>query len=98
MATDYLGPFPVTDRGQRYIILCTDHFSKNVEIIQVSDMTADVCALKLLNEDIARWGCPLAIHSDQDRTYESRVFKELCRMLLEVSKTITTARNPRGNG
>lgn len=59
IATDYLGPFPVTDRGHRYVLLFTDHFSKNVEIIPVSDMTAEVCATKLLNEVISRWGCPL---------------------------------------
>ena len=60
-------------------------------------MTAEVCAQKLLNEVISRWGCPLSIHSDQGRTYESRVFKELCRML-EIRKTRTSARNPRGDG
>ena len=97
VATDYLGPLPVTDRGNRYILLFTDHFTKNVEIIPVRDMTAEVCATKLLNEIIPRWGCPLAIHSDQGRTYESKVFKELCRML-EVRKTRTSVRNPRGNG
>ena len=97
IATDYLGPFPVTDRGHRYILLFTDHFTKNVEIIPVSDMTAEVCAQKLLNEIIPRWGCPLSIHSDQGRTYESKIFKELCRML-EVRKTRTSVRNPRGNG
>ena len=42
-------------------------------------------------------GCPLSIHSDQGRTYESRIFKELCRML-EIRKTRTSMRNPRGNG
>ena len=97
IATDYIGPLPVTERGNRYILVFTDHFSKNVEVIPVSDMTAEVCADKLLNEVIARWGCPLSIHSDQGRTYESRVFRELCRML-EVRKTRTSVRNPRGNG
>ena len=97
VATDYLGLFPVTDRGHRYVLLFTDHFTKNVEIIPVSDMTAEVCATKLLNEVISRWGCPLAIHSDQGRTFESKIFMELCRML-EVRKTRTSVRNPRGNG
>ena len=97
VATDYLGPLPVTDRGHRYILLFTDHFTKNVEVVPVENMTAEVCAVKLLNEFISRWGCPLAIHSDQGRTYESRVFQELCRML-EVRKTRTSVRNPRGNG
>ena len=97
IATDYLGPFPVTDRGHRYILLFTDHFTKNVEIVPVCDMSAEVCAQKLLNEVISRWGCPLAIHSDQGRTFESKIFQELCR-LLEVRKTRTSVRNPRGNG
>ena len=97
VATDYLGPLPVTDRGHRYVLLFTDHFTKNVEIVPTKDMTAETCATKLLNEVISRWGCPLAIHSDQGTTYESKVFKELCRML-EVRKTRTSVRNPRGNG
>ena len=42
IATDYLGPFPVTERDHRYVLLFTDDFTKNVEIIPVSDMTAEV--------------------------------------------------------
>ena len=60
-------------------------------------MTAELSAEKLLNEVISRWGCPYSIHSDQGRTYESRVFRELCRML-EVRKNRTSVRNSRGNG
>ena len=97
LATDYVGPLPVTPRGNRYILLLTDHFSKYVEIIPVPNMTAAVCAEKILNEYIARWGCPLSINSDQGRTYESKIFKELCRML-EIRKTRTSVRNPKGNG
>ena len=91
MATDYLGPFPVTDRGNRYVLLLTDHFSKYVEIIAVPDMTAEVCASSVLNEFISRWGCLLTIHSDQGRTYVSKVFKELCRML-EIRKSRTSVK------
>ena len=97
VATDYLGPLPLTDRGNRYILLLTDHFTKYVEILPVPDMTAEVCASKILNEFISRWGCPLSLHSDQGRTYESEVFRQLCRML-EIRKTRTSPRNPRGNG
>ena len=35
--------------------------------------------------------------SDQGRTYESNVFKEVCR-LLEIKKLRTSVRNPRCNG
>ena len=97
IATDYLGPFPVTDRGNRYLLLLTDHFTKYVEILPVPDMTAKVCASKIVNEFISKWGCPLILHSDQGRSYESRVFREMCRML-EVKKSHTRARNPKGNG
>ena len=97
VATDYLGPLPVTGRGNRYILLLTDHFTKYVEIIPVPDMTAEICAQKILNEFISRWGCPLSDYSDQGRTYESQVFKQLCRML-EIRKTRTSPRHPQGNG
>ena len=93
----FLGPLPVTPRGNRYILLATDHFTKSVEIMAVPDQTAATCANKLLNEVIARYGCPLTIHSDQGKCYESVIMAELCR-LLEIRKTRTSPRNPRCNG
>ena len=49
VATDYLGPFPVTRRGNRYILVLTDYFSKFVDVIPVTDMSAETCTLKVLN-------------------------------------------------
>ena len=46
---------------------------------------------------IARYGAPLSIHSDLGSNYESQIFQELCR-LMEVRKTRTSVRNPKGNG
>ena len=67
ISTDCLGPLPLTSLGNWYILLATDHFTKWVAIMAVPDQTAATCANKLLNEVIARYGCPLTIHSDQGR-------------------------------
>jgi len=37
LCTDLLGPFPVTPRKNRYVLVVTDHFSKWVEIFAVAD-------------------------------------------------------------
>ena len=97
LCTDFFGPLPVTERGNRYVLVATDHFSRWVELLAVPDQTANTCARVLLNEVISRYGCPLAHHSDQGRCYESAVFAELCK-LLEIRKTRTSPRNPRCNG
>ena len=96
LATDILGPLPKTPRNNRYILVVTDHFSKWVEVLPIQDQTAATCAHVMLNEVISRFGCPLSIHSDQGRNYESNIFKELCQML-EIRKTRTSPKNPKGN-
>lgn len=95
-ATDFIGPLPVTNRGNRYILVVMDYFTKWAEAFPVPDQTAVATANVLLNE-ITRYGCPLIIHSNQGRNYESCIFKELCS-LLHIKKTRTTARNPKCNG
>jgi hypothetical protein len=95
--TDILGPLPETPRGNRYVLLVTDHFTKWVEIFPIPDQTAQTCASVILNEVISRYGCPYDLHSDQGRNYESEIFAELCRML-GVRKTRSSPRHPQCNG
>ena len=97
LALDYLGPFPRTPRGNKYILVMTDPFTKYVEVIAVPNQQAEDCASRIMNDVVSRWGTPLRIHSDQGAAFESRVFRELCKML-DVRKTRTSPRNPKGNG
>lgn len=97
LGVDILGPLPLTPRNNRYILIATDYFTKWVELMPVPDQTAVTCADAILKQVVCQFGCPLSIHTDQGRNFESDIFKELCR-LLEVKKTRTTARNPKCNG
>ena len=97
LCTDYLGAFPRTPRDNAYILVVTDSFSKWVEIFPVPDQTAITTARVILNEVIARFGCPYSLLSDRGRNYESRIFAQLCE-LLEIRKIRTTTANPGGNG
>lgn len=97
VAIDYVGPFPKTPRGNQYVLVITDVFTKYVEVIPVPNQKAEDCATRIVNEVVPRWGVPLKIHSDQGRTFESTIFQEMCKML-EIAKTRTSPRNPQGNG
>ena len=97
IATDILVPLPITPRGNKYILVVTDYFTKWIEVCHVSDQTAVTCAQIIFNDVICRFGCPLSMHSEQGRNYESQVFQESCE-ILEIRKTRNTPRNPKCNG
>ena len=95
--TDFLGPLHLTSRGNCHILIIMAYLTKWVEIFAVPDQTAVTTAEVILNEVIARFGCPYEIHSDQCRNFESQIFAELCR-LLEIRKTCTSPGNPKYSG
>ena len=97
ISLDILGPLPKSNRGNQYIQVITCAFTKWIEIQALPDQTATTSAEHLLDAVITRFGCPITIHTDQGRNYESRLFKELCH-LMEIRKTRTSPRRPEGNG
>ena len=68
-----------------------------MEAYALPNQRAKTCANALVDNWVYRYGALDAIHSDQGRNFESRLFDELCRML-EIKKTGTTAYHPAGNG
>ena len=79
------------------MLVVVDQSSKWVECNALSDQTAERVAKTLVSEFIRRIGCPLELHSDQGRNFESQMFKEVCD-ILKIVKTKTTPYHPSSNG
>lgn len=96
-AMDYMGPLPETARGNRYILVLMDHFSKWCEAFPTKDQKATTVANLLLNKVFSRFGPPVVLHSDQGANFESNLMHELCD-IMGIAKTRTTAYHPQCDG
>lgn len=97
VAIDILGPLPITQNNNRYILVLCDCFTKWTEAYAIPNQESETVAKVIVNEFISRFGTPLQIHSDQGQTFESNLFKHLCE-LLHIDKTRTTSQRPQANG
>jgi transposase InsO family protein len=97
IAIDILGPLPVSERGNKYILVISDYFSKWCAAAAMANMEAETVAEVLLKDWVSMFGVPETIHSDQGTQFESNLFQELCR-LLGIEKTRCSPYYPRSNG
>ena len=94
---DILGPLPISNRGNDYILVIGDYFSRWMESYAINGQTAETVANTLVHEFVCRYGAPLEIHSDQGRAFESVLFQQVCE-LLEIEKTRSAPYRPSSNG
>ncbi|CAC5369855.1 unnamed protein product [Mytilus coruscus] len=97
VAIDILGPLPLTKRQNRYVLVLCDCFSKWTEAYAIPDQESLTIARTIVNEFICRFGSPLQLHSDQGRSFEAKLFQDLCD-LLKIDKTKSTSQHPQSNG
>ena len=97
VAIDVLGPLPETYRGNKYIVVLADYFTRWTEAFPVPNQEAATVASVVAEHFIARFGVPQMIHTDQGSNFESALFRELCN-LLGIEKTRTTAYRPQSDG
>ena len=88
VAMDIIGPFPKTGKGNMYVLIIGDYFTKWVEAHPMSDMEATTEA-KCLYDFICRSGAPEMLHTDQGWNFKSALISELCK-ILGITKTRTT--------
>ena len=72
---DILGRFNLSNSDSVCILVLVDQFTKWVELAALPAQTAELTAHAFLNYFIVTFGCPLEIHSDQGRNFESNLFQ-----------------------
>ena len=58
VAVDILGPLPLTERGNRYILVLCDCFTKWTDAYSIPDQESLTIARTIVNEFISRFGTP----------------------------------------
>lgn len=98
IAINILGELPQTAKGNEYILVISDYFTKWTEALPLPNKEACTVAKILVDEVLCRFGIPQTIHSDQGRQFESNLFREMCKLLGIEKKTRTTPYHPQSDG
>ena len=93
LAVDLVGPLPETPKGNKWILVVSDHFSEWQDALPLPEATTPVVATALDERVFSYLGLPKQLHSDQGAQFESQLMTELCH-LWRVDKTKTTPLSP----
>ena len=97
VALDIIGPLPTSHKGNKYVLVVADCFTRWTEAYALPNQEAVTIAEKLVTEFVCRFGAPMQILTDQGRQFESKLFAEICT-LLDIDKTRTSSFHPQTNG
>ena len=97
VAMDILDITTVSDRGNRYILVVADYFSKYTEAYPLPDKSARSVADMLIERWMSKYGFPLTIHSHQGREFKNKVIHDISRVMCAM-KTKTTPYHPQSDG
>ena len=93
---DVVGPFPVSDKDNKYIFTIIDTYTRWLEAYATANQKTETI-LTCLEDFISRHGLPDAILTEQGRNFESQLFKSFLQSF-EIIKKRTTSYHPACNG
>ena len=94
---DFVGPLPITERGNKYIIVAMDYFTKWPEAKAVSEATAKEVSKFIYEDIICRHGCLKKILSDRGSHFNNQMIRELMEKF-KIKHGFSTPYHPKTNG
>jgi transposase InsO family protein len=95
-SVDLCGPFPVSKRGNRYVMVMIDSFSKQVEVEALPDKSAAGTAYAFVRNVLCRYGACAEVVSDQGSEFLME-FHQVLKSAFIDHRT-TSANHPSANG
>ena len=81
VAMDVIDPLPKTPRGNRFVLVVVDYFTRWPEAYAITDQTAQTVSQKLVEECVSRFGVMQQLRTDQGKTFQSNLFQEMTKIL-----------------
>ena len=97
IAIDILGELIQTPRGNKYLLVMTDRYTKLTKVVALRGITAEIVAEAFVKHWILNYGAPQHVLSDNGPQFTARFFRETCR-ILGANNWYTTTYHPRTNG
>ena len=97
VSLDIVGPLPVTERGNKYLLTFIDHFTRYCEAIPIARQDTETIARVFVTKIITQLGVPKKLLTDRGANFTSALIKETCK-LLKIKKLQTSSYHPQANG
>ncbi|CDF35613.1 unnamed protein product [Chondrus crispus] len=97
VAIDILGELITTKRGNRYILVISDRYSKLVRTVPLKKISAAHIAQAFVHHWVFVYGPPVKLLSDNGTQFTARFFQNVCR-ILGIRNVFTTTYHPQANG
>ena len=94
---DMVGPLPKTERGNQFIVVVTDHLTRQCEVRALKNKTAKEVAKFLYEEILSRHRPPAVLLSDRGCEFVNSAVRENCKRPGTV-RSMTAAYHPQCNG
>ncbi|CDF36773.1 unnamed protein product [Chondrus crispus] len=97
VAIDILEELITTKRGNGYILVISDRYSKLVRTVPLKKITAVHIAQAFVHLWVFIYGPPIKLLSDNDTQFTPPFFQNICR-ILGIRNVFTTTYHPQANG
>lgn len=94
---DVVGPLPVTESGNKFILTVQDDLTKFALGIPIPNQEAVTVSKAFVKNVICQFGAPQSLLTDQGTNFLSEMFKNVCKQL-KIHKQNSTAYQPQTNG
>ena len=86
VSLDNVGPLPVTEKGNGYLLTFIGHFTRFYEAIPIARQDTETIAREFVTKIVTQFGVPKKMLTDRGKNFTFALMKETCK-LLEIQKT-----------
>ena len=94
---DILGPLPVTNKGNKYILIFAEYLTKWIEAVAIPDCKAETVVDTFMDKIICQFGAPKQLLSDNAAYFTASIMNQICDQQ-GIRRITSSGYHPQTNG